>query len=208
MKRSILLTLLITVACTTASLAQDNEVTTDSKKTIFGLRMGFNYSSLFGGSLDSYDPRVALVRGIYFRIPVAEGIQIEPGFYYSLEGGETSYFDGEETFDQTLKLNYVDMPVLVVYQLGDGFFAFAGPEISVNVYNKLETEWDEIEPESVEGIKDIGLSAALGFGYEFENKLNLRAMYSRSLTSAFDTELTDGEANGTNLFQLALGYTF
>lgn len=203
MKRSLLVALLLSFACSTAVLAQDS----DGRKNLFGLRMGLSYSSLYGGGFDTYDPRIALSRGLYLRVPVSDDLYVEPGFYYSLKGGETTVKDADGTFDQTLKLNYVDMPVLLVYEIGDGFFAFAGPEVSVNVYAKLETEWSgDREPMPVEDLNDIMLNAAGGFGYEFENMLNLRVMYTRSLSKTFDTNI--GDATGANVFQLALGYTF
>jgi hypothetical protein len=206
MKRSILSALLIIFACSTAVLAQDSD-TADSRKHLFGLRMGLNYSSLFGGQYDSYDPRIALSRGLYLRIPLSENLYLEPGFYYSLEGGETTAEDANGTFDQTLKLNYVDMPLLMVCEIGDGFFVFAGPEASVNVYSKIETEWSgDRESEPVADVNDIMLNASGGFGYEFENMLNLRVMYTRSLTSTFAS--ASGETTGANVFQMALGYTF
>jgi hypothetical protein len=181
----------------------------------FGLKAGLNIADISGPDSDS-DTRTGLTGGlaVYLDLPVLP-IGIESGLYYSQKG--SSYSDSDEfgDFDETLKLDYIEVPILARINFPTpgpiGPHLVAGPYIGFNINAQAEgTEdgfsYDEDISDLISST-DIGLM--LGAGLDFSlgvTALNAQVRYSIGLTNVYDFDMDDTYRN--SVFSLVVGINF
>lgn len=133
---------------------------------------------------------------------------------FSLEGGD--YTEGTVA-ENTIKMNYLNIPMLYKYYMSEGFSLEIGPQVGF-----LLTANSENEIEGAGNLKDqlttASFDVAFGLGYKFENGFNLNARYTYGITDVWkgvDDNINDdyyyyyydyGQRNG--VFQLTVGYYF
>lgn len=131
---------------------------------------------------------------IEYRFLGAWGIAAEPGFIR--KGGDVDGANHQlDRFD--LKLNYIQLPILMNLYLTDKFFASFGPEFAylINPDVKLPSIPDSYTPEEKEyykiftPLKDntFEVSALIGVNYSITKKIDLGLRYSRSFTPFSET---------------------
>lgn len=169
----------------------------------FGIRGGANFFN-FGGSdvaENDYTNRVGFHAGVYATILPEGPVSIEPGIFYSVKGSQN-----DDGLDTRAVLDYVDVPVLVRFGIGEGFNIFAGPQISFLTNSKFEGDlggstfsFDTNDINST----DVGL--AFGLGYNLPQGFNVQGSYDYGMTPIFKDSDADVYNRG---FKLSLGYTF
>ncbi|HKK38218.1 MAG TPA: porin family protein [Cryomorphaceae bacterium] len=158
-----------------------------------GIKGGLNISNL---SIDDgdVDNRFAYHFGGYFNLPVGELLSIQPELLYSARGASSTYdadvlgfdIEGESTFN----LNYIDVPVLAVFHLGDALQIEAGPYVSFLANSSFETDGDlgdfdaDIDNDSFKSL-DYGLTGGLGVNLGL---LQVGARYMYGLQEIQDSE--------------------
>lgn len=139
-----------------------------------GIKGGLNLSSLSTDGNDDKNLKMGLHAGIFTKIPLSESFAIQPELLYSSKGiklnyDESTMADGETKFN----LNYIDLPVKLVFNLSEDFEFQFGPYVSYLVNANVDTDAevldyfqidseDEIDRERFKSL-DYGLSAGLGF---------------------------------------------
>ena len=149
----------------------------------FGLLAGVGFANMSGDDLDGLDlgTRTGFVGGLYFSLPVAARMAIEPEVLYSMKG--TKFDD----FDFDLNNDYIEIPVLFKYNFNDagGPYLLAGPAVGFSISCNETDGTDEISCE------DDGLSTAttfggvLGLGY-MKNRFGLEGRYDFDFGDTFD----------------------
>ena len=134
---------------------------------------------------DDSKMRVGLAAGLEFEYGVADNFGISAGVLYSMQG--VKY---EKT---TVKLDYINIPILANYYIAPGFAIKAGVQPGFNVQKK---EGDE----KLDDVKGFALSVPVGLSYEFANVV-LDARYNWGLTKAFK----EGDSKHS-YFTITLGY--
>ena len=133
---------------------------------------------------DDSKMRVGLAAGLEFEYGVADNFGISAGVLYSMQGVK------ENT---TVKLDYINIPILANYYIAPGFAIKAGVQPGFNVQKK---EGDE----KLDDVKGFALSVPVGLSYEFANVV-LDARYNLGLTKAFK----DADSKHS-YFTITLGY--
>src|SRR5690606_15565225 len=117
--------------------------------------------------------------GIVGDIPVAPDFYFQPGLLYSAKGAKL-----ENTSDGKLSLNYVEVPLNLVYKpmLGTGRLLMGfGPYVAYGIGGKVENAGieNDVKFEKEAGnaantvyFKPLDAGANILFGYEFSNKLS------------------------------------
>ncbi len=139
-----------------------------------GIKGGLNLSSLSTDDNNDKNLKPGFHVGVFTKIPVSESFAIQPELLYSGKGiklnyDESSFADGETKFN----LNYIDLPVKLVFNLSEDFEFQVGPYVSYLVNANVDTDaevldfWnidsdDELDREHFHSL-DYGLSAGLGF---------------------------------------------
>lgn len=83
-----------------------------------GIKGGLNLSNLYVDDVNDENARIGFNAGFYGQILSTDVFAIQPELLYTTKGSENEY-DG--IIDQTVKfkLNYLEVPLLAVFKLGD-----------------------------------------------------------------------------------------
>ena len=178
----------------------------------YGFRVGLNYSDIdfeddsFGiiGGNDSGE-RYGFAAGFFATYFLSANVSLQPELQYAALG-ETSkvVFDNNsgdpESFStDKLKINTIQLPILLNYHFGKGnkFSISAGPQVGISIW-----EWErEADYETIQ------FSAIGGIGYDIIDNLGLNLRASYGFTDVIDTNTEDFKATGTNNYiQLSIFY--
>lgn len=109
----------------------------------FAILGGLNFQNLNGkaynGDKLKNDMLLGYHAGINIQIPVAPEFYFQPGVLFAVKGAKNT--SGSVT--STTKLNYIEMPLNLVYKasLGQGFFMLGfGPYLAYGIGGKVKTE--------------------------------------------------------------------
>lgn len=122
-----------------------------------GLLFGINRANIFGDDVSAHaDVRTAYAIGLYSTIPVNDLLSIRPEVFYSMKGTtskSTDDYNGyTETYESTIKLNYVEVPVLAVINLASLLEIFGGGYVAYYLNGEAESKWST----EYNGVKDSG----------------------------------------------------
>lgn len=210
--------ILITVLAVFCSMANAQDEPTKGSDIMFGLKAGMNFSMITGDDTDDFDGKVAFHIGAVAEFPLSEKFSIQPELMYSAQGDKGSFVEEGLKMDAELKLDYLVLPVMAKYYVGDGFSLEAGPQIGFTVNSELsvKAEGMSVTVDLKDLVKDIDFGFGFGLGYKLENGLNFSGRYNVGITNFFESEgsllgetiYSDGSTNHNNVFQLSIGYFF
>jgi hypothetical protein len=138
--------------------------------TRVGVKGGVNFSNFRVGDIGDNNIKAGLNLGLFAKLPVSDAVAIQPELLYSSKGSKIEYDnfiqgEGEYRFN----FNYLELPVLGVFSLGDHFNIQAGPYVA---YLASANVKDLNEDGSIENLKDLneenfnrfdyGLAAGIG----------------------------------------------
>ncbi|MFB9110622.1 porin family protein [Flavobacterium gyeonganense] len=180
----------------------------------FGIKGGVNMSNLYSDS-DDIDDENALWgfnAGIFAAFPIADKVFIQPEILYTTKGAELDYNVAGVAGTNKFKLNYIEVPLLVRFNLTENFNVHVGGYASYLVNAKLTGEGDiefddELDADDFERF-DAGLSAGVGLDF---NPISIGLRYNYGLTTigkereAFGNTYTFPDAKNSNL-SLYLAY--
>jgi hypothetical protein len=122
--------------------------TAELSAQMLGISSGVTVANLDGSGVSGLDSRTSFNAGVFATFPVNDRFSVTPGFYY-VEKGAVHPED-----DLALKLNYLEIPLLVGARLygGDRYdlSAFAGPTFAFEVQCFQEVTFVS------EGVEDTG----------------------------------------------------
>ena len=166
-------------------------------QTHFGLKAGLNIANLNGSDAGNSDSRTGFLAGGFFAYDFSPMFSIQPEVLYTMKGAQQKENYLGQSVTYTLKLDYVEIPVLLKLNipLAPGSTVkpsiFAGPAIDFKVNSQVEAEsGGQTASADLEDIKgtDFGLvfGGALAFdlsGYD----LGFDVRYTLGLTSIDDS---------------------
>jgi len=138
-----------------------------------GIKGGLNFASLSTDGNNDKNLKMGFHAGVFTKIPFSETFAIQPELLYSGKGiklnyDESAIADGETKFN----LNYIDVPVKLVFNLSEDFEFQFGPYFSYLINANTDTgaellggeidSNDELDREHFNTF-DYGLTAGLGF---------------------------------------------
>ncbi|WKZ60264.1 MAG: porin family protein [Cyclobacteriaceae bacterium] len=183
------------------------------------------------GDFDSYKNVTGFSVGVGYRIGFGDLISLQPELLFIQKGwkNEYGYDDGfgyTETYTETAKLNYIELPILLRIALGPDKFKFhinVGPSVGYGINGKYDyeskidyygdistfsTDGDikfEEMPENYEGPDEfipnrIELGAQIGGGVTLFNKILVDVRYGLGLT-----DLSDDGKSKNRVLQFTVG---
>ncbi len=89
---------------------------------VIGLKGGLNMSTLYSDAVSDDKARFGLNGGGFIRVAPEEAIGLQVEVLYSSKGNHSTYSGFAGLIDQTVdfNLNYLEVPLLVAFRLGDG----------------------------------------------------------------------------------------
>jgi hypothetical protein len=167
-----------------------------------GVKGGLNVSNLYVDEADDENARFGLNVGVYGQVFSTDAFAIQPELLFSTKGSKIEYGGG--LFDQTLtyNLNYLDLPVLAVFKLGESAEIHVGPYVgyllgaNISHDGDLGSGVDDIDRDDLKSF-DYGLSG--GFGLNF-GMFQVGGRYNYGLAELADSdfaELAIGDAKNS-----------
>lgn len=219
MKRVLMGAILLTAAfLSTAGLyAQEQQTTEESSLSPkLGIKGGVNLTNMYVNDVSDENMKVGLNAGIFAKLPVTRGFSIQPELLYSSKGAKETYNNfiegkGEYRFN----LNYIELPVLAVFNVAKNFNIHAGPYVSylagVNIKDmKDDGTINNIKDLNAENFNRVDYGVAGGLGIDISN-FTLGARYSYGFreigkSGSLSGELTKDSKNSAISLYIGLGF--
>ena len=168
-------------------------------------KVGISVATLTDG--DDVDPRIGLVAGAEFEYQATDIFSISAGALYSMQGAKT---DG-----MTVKMDYINIPILANVYVVKGLAVKLGiqPGFNVNSEASIKGSGYSVEGKLSDYTKTFDFSIPVGVSYEFNN-IVLDARYNWGLTkwadnSKYASALGDVKVDSKHsVFQFTVGYKF
>jgi len=160
----------------------------------FGVKGGINIASISGTyiGVSGLGSKVSFHLGGVAEIPISDKFGAQVELLYSSQGTQWSFIGSN-----SLRLDYVNLPVLAKYNIVKGLSAEAGPLVGFLVATNAEKE----------DYNSIDVAIAVGASYKLSNKIFFSLRYNRGLTNINKNEVV-ALNNQNNVLQLSAGYTF
>ena len=153
---------------------------------------------------DNSDSRIGLVLGGEFEYRVSPIFSLSAGALYSMQGckGTAEDEDGN-TGDVSLKLDYINVPILANVYVVKGLAIKLGIQPGFNVRHKATATVSGVNvTTNLPGVKSVDFSIPVGVSYEI-NRFVIDGRYNLGVT-----KLIDGADSKHSVFQFTFGYKF
>lgn len=165
-------------------------------------KIGLNIANITDA--DDANARIGLAAGAEFEYGVTKMFGISAGLIYSMQGAKTTVEGDYEDVDCTMKLDYLNIPILANVYVAKGLAIKLGVQPGFKLSSKLkgESNGNSVEVDLDEGVKGFDLSIPLGLSYQYQNFV-LDARYNFGVT-----KIVDDSDSKNSVFQITLGYKF
>lgn len=122
--------------CLTPSLSQAQE--TDAPRSArFGVKAGVNFANLRTNNADN-KMLTGINIGVFGKIPIIKRIAFQTELYFTAKGSEVTYKGTFANGTARFKLNYLEVPVLLVVNINDNFNVHLGAYGSYLINGKVK----------------------------------------------------------------------
>ena len=145
------------------------------------------------------DIRVGAVAGAEFEYQVSDIFSLSAGALYSMQGCKGDV----EGYDATVKLDYLNIPILANVYVAKGLAVKLGIQPGFNVTSKASVEKGGTKVTTdLDGIESVDFSIPVGLSYEINNFV-IDGRYNLGVS-----KIMDGSDSKNSVFQFTLGYKF
>lgn len=171
----------------------------NAQEMTFGVKAGVNLANFSGDNSDDFDMKTSFHVGGVVDIGISDKFSVQPELLYSAQGSKMSF----EGFTVKYNLDYINIPVLAKFLIGDGFSVEAGPQVGFLVSAKAKSDGESMDLK--DELKGTDFSGVVGLGYKMDSGLNFAARYNLGLGNI--AESGEGDLKN-NVIQLSVGYMF
>lgn len=150
-----------------------------------GILAGVNFAKFSGSDIGDVSNRTGFIGGLYVTFHIASGFGIEPEALYSQQGAK------DNTDDFTVKLDYVQVPVLLRYDFPTHApahpYLMVGPSFGFKAACKVTSGSDSANCSDAElSPKSFDMGGTAGAGVAF-GKLSVSARYTMGFSKIEDS---------------------
>jgi hypothetical protein len=139
----------------------------------FGVKGGVNFSNLYTDDVDDNNMLTGFNVGFFAKLPIANNIALQPEISYTGKGAELVYNNAFVSGTAQFKLDYIEVPLLLVVNVTKNFNIHAGPYaaymVSAKTTNKSDSGSynfeDNIDTDDFNKF-DAGLAGGVGIDLE------------------------------------------
>lgn len=158
----------------------------ETNKATFGIKGGVNFSNLYTKDADNTKTLVGFNVGVFSKIPITNMFAIQPELFYTTKGADVTYRNSFVDGTAGFKLDYIELPILIVVNLSKNLHIEVGPYAAVlvsgNVKNQSNVDLFNFEENiNVDDYNRLDAGLAAGVGLDF-GALSLGARYTYGLT--------------------------
>lgn len=125
-----------------------------AQHTNIGIKGGLNSFNIQTDNGSSYDSKMGLNVGLFGHIHLDDQYALQPELVYSMQGATSGNTD--------IKLDYINVPLLLQYMFDNGFRIQAGPQLGLLLNAKAE---DNSSVDIKDDFKSIDLGLSFGASY-------------------------------------------
>ena len=212
MKNRLLSIVLILVLSASFAIAREKS------KMSFGILGGVNFQNLNGklssGDKLKNDMLLGFHGGVNVQIPITPEFYFQPGLMFATKGAKNTYTILGSEFTDEIKINYIEMPLNLVYKgaVGNGFFMLGfGPYLAYGISGKQVFEGNSVSFERGVDYNAFDAGANIFAGFEMASGLFLQldTQFGMLNINPEDKNSTNDQSTAKNTgFGLSLGYRF
>lgn len=188
----------------------------------YGFKGGINLSTISGDNVSNYETRTSMNIGGYglYKILPKFGIQAE--LLYSEQGFSNEFSDIDQTtneetdIDEILRMQYINLPVLLSYNVVENLWVEGGVQVGYLVDAELERETVRLgdtqqlisETENInqnDRYESVDFALAGGLRYKLNQNFMVQARYTNGITDV-DKEISGDQYN--SIFSFSVGFVF
>ncbi|WP_273567570.1 porin family protein [Maribacter halichondriae] len=145
----------------------------------FGAKVGFNAANLSGDAIYSYDVKPGFHLGGALEIPVSDAFMVQPEALISLQGSGGFFQDD-------LNFWYLNVPVMAKYNIFDGFYIEAGPQIGLLFADNLEGNAFAGAPTVSQSSNGFDIGLGIGAGYRLDENFYFQLRFNAGIVNAIE----------------------
>lgn len=179
----------------------------------FGLKLGANMAKPTGADAaelaDTLKTKVGFAGGIFLAFNFGKVITIQTEVLYTMKGATFEYTDVDETVQEKLYGDYIEIPLLLKLRLptpGIQPFVFAGPYAGFKLHEKLTAAGQDVPLED-NILKNNDYGAIFGGGLQLGRSFHVDVRYSMGLQKVLDTGV-DAIDFKNGVWSATLGFGF
>ena len=206
---------LVTTMSVSAQVQQTSSETRPTPK--IGIKGGVNFSNFVIDDVSDKNAKAGLNLGLFAKLPVSNGVSIQPELLYSSKGAKVSYNNPLLGGEYRFNLNYLELPVLAVFNLGKNFNIHAGGYAAYLTSANVKAEDNGSSNEELMSFDekqfnrfDYGLVGGLGFDIK---NVSIGARYNYGLNqigekdqSVLSSEVLRNAKNNNVSFYVGYGF--
>ena len=196
MNKSILfLATLVLLVCTfnTPCSAQKDRGSNGSQ---IGIKGGVNFSDLYTENADNSKMITGFNIGVFSKLQISDNFAFQPELYFTTKGAEVTYNNAFVNGTARFRLDYLEIPLLLVVNVTDNFNIHVGPYaaylLSGTVKNQSNVTLfnfeDNIDTRDYNRL-DAGIAAGAGFDFR---SVSFGARFNYGLTKVGKDKTYDG----------------
>jgi hypothetical protein len=164
------------------ALAAASVTASAQSTTKFGALAGADFTNLTGSDVSGLSTKTGFVGGLYVGFPMGKSIEIEPEVLYVNKGAK----DNTVSPNQTLGINYIEIPVLLRYnfQPAGGLFALLGPSVGFSTSCNFSSGAASADCKGLGAEVQTTYSGIIGLGYQ-KGRFGLEGRYDFDFGDAF-----------------------
>lgn len=188
----------------------------NAQEVKFGVKAGVNLATI-GGDVEDADGRTSFHVGGVAEIMISDKFSVQPELLYSAQGLQSEYSEtimgSELKFEEKLKLDYINLPIMAKFYVAEGLSIEAGPQVGflISAESEVEASYQGESENETDDVKDafksIDFAAGIGLGYKLDSGLNFSARYTLGLANIAE-DAGDDSSIQNNVLQVSLGYMF
>lgn len=176
---------------------------------IFGIKAGVNIASQYSpGSKGVFEVKsiAGIDAGGYFDYFINRVLAFQPELSVSVKGSHwrENYYSQDEKKDI---LTYLDLPLLIRYQLNGSISIHAGPQVSYLARGMQYDYKTRLKAVIEDYYKPVDLGMVIGVQASLPKNIDLTIRYVRGLISAYKSGGYNYDSYNNN-FQFTVGYRF
>jgi hypothetical protein len=175
---------------TTVQTQTETKIRTSSSGPRAGIKGGLNLSNFITDEVHDDNARTGFHVGVYGQLFSSDAFAIQPEVNYATKGNRVTFNEGIIDQENKFNLNYIDVPILAVFKLGNKVEIHAGPYWSYLVGANVDTDGDiddgfyELDRDNFDKW-DYGLVGGIGFNI---NNMQIGARYNYGLNEIARSE--------------------
>ena len=152
----------------------------------FGVKGGLNLANITGDDVDDAKIKLGMTVGGFATYPLGDKLVIRPEVTFTQKGYRME--ESEEGYDYkgTVKMNWLDIPILAVFEFAEGIKAFVGPYFDLYLGGEfvVESDFGDFD-ESIEGedVNSLGMGLIFGGAYGITESIDVETRVALGLTS-------------------------